>query len=114
MSFKFNSFIDGVYAAQTNTDAKAQALTTLINMGRSEAEAELVLDTLIGLAGKAKDADHFSSIVSGDVAAPVALSASEMQVLAGGIGNATVAQASAARGSTWQGNGGRTWEGSSR
>ena len=112
MSFK--SFISDVYAAQSNTESKAQALTTLINMGRSDVEAELVLDTLIGLASKADDAGHFSNIVTGDVAAPVALSASEMQVLAGGIASGTIEKSQASARATWQGNGGRTWEGSSR
>ncbi len=95
--------IENVWNAYQKNDPQA-GVRALIATGRDEHQGTVAYNTIKRMAAEARDYSHFAAILKGEAPLSSKLSVQEAASLQGSTTNLT----------SWTGNGGRTWEGSSR
>ncbi len=100
------SELSALWQAHQSQDMNA-SLAALVAAGCSEETTKVAYNAISRMASEARDFNHFAQMFGGEAPMKTKLTVSEAVSL-------QMATESARRGSTWQGNGGRTWEGSSR
>jgi hypothetical protein len=99
---RWNQFVEQAYCS-LQTGSVVEASNTLRELGKSEAEIEVIVPAMQSIAQKAGSLANFKEVLTGEAETPIRLSAGEMAMLAGGGGSS--------RKGTWTGNSYGTWEG---